>query len=314
LQHRVINAREIAAARGLVFLRAQSERVHIDTAVRGAGVVLVGLHHVEVGALTLREAVLAVKLELRRDARVLTPAVHVEGGLRKHEGASVGHQRGRVVSTLGKGGKGGARGSPVTRSGSDRGGAARSGGRNGVSTRQVKETRRGDERVSTSGGRLGAERVDRVGERINRVRVVEGLSTQGVEEDSVGRQRGAVVDVGVGLHNPDQLLAGVVEVQLDLVARASDRLIAGKLHLLEEVLMGVLSHLAALVSVEEHIVDVQRCRHQGLLVGEGRRHGGAGDTRQGGDSPEALAHRADIEVDLNFVVLYTTLYPSFRNI
>jgi hypothetical protein len=49
-----------------------------------------GSHHVEVGTLTLREAVLAVELELGRDARVLTPAVHVKRRLGKHERAGVG--------------------------------------------------------------------------------------------------------------------------------------------------------------------------------------------------------------------------------
>ena len=156
--------------------------------------------------------------------------------------------------------------------------------------------------------------MDRVGESVDGVRVVEGLSTKSVEEDGAGRQRGAVVNVGIRLDNPDQLLAWVVEVELNLVAGAAHTLIAGKLHLLKEVLVRVLSHLAALVSVEEDIVDVEGGRNKGLLVGDGGRDGGSVGLREGRDGPEALADGADIKVDLDLVVLYTTLYPSFRNI
>ena len=93
LKGRVVNAREIAGARRLVFFRAESERVEIDAGVGGAGVVLEWLNEVEVGALTLREAVLSVKLELSGDNRVLSPAVHVEGGFGENEGARVGYKR-----------------------------------------------------------------------------------------------------------------------------------------------------------------------------------------------------------------------------
>ena len=62
LESGVVDAAEVARARRLVLLRAESERVHVDTSVGVAGVVLVGLHQIEVGTLTLREAVLAVEL------------------------------------------------------------------------------------------------------------------------------------------------------------------------------------------------------------------------------------------------------------
>ena len=304
LEHCIVNAREVATAGWLVFLRAQSKGVHVDTSIGGAGVVLVGLHHVEVGTLTLREAVLAVELELGSDARVLTPAVHIEGGLREHEGAGVRDEGAQVVTTLGEGAQHTTSRGPVT--------TGSGGARRGVhATSQIEEARGVNHRRLRS---LGAERVDRVGESVNRISVVERLGTQGVEEDGAGGQGRAVVDVGIRLHDPDELLAGVVEVELNLVAGAADRLIAGKLHLLEEVLVGVLGHLAALVSVQEHVVDVQGRRHEGLLVGEGRRHGGAVGLGEGGDRPQALTDGANVEVDLNFVVLYTTLYPSFRNI
>ena len=72
---------------------AKGEGIHVDTAIGGASVVLEGLDNVEVGSLTLREAVLAVKLELSGDDGVLTPAVHIEGSLREDEGAGIGHVR-----------------------------------------------------------------------------------------------------------------------------------------------------------------------------------------------------------------------------
>lgn len=58
----VVNARHIACARRLVLLRAKRERVNVNAGVRRARVVLPRLNLVKVSALTLREAVLSVKL------------------------------------------------------------------------------------------------------------------------------------------------------------------------------------------------------------------------------------------------------------
>ena len=87
LKGSVVDTREVARARWLVLLRAKCEGVHVNASVRVAGVVLVRLHKVEVGTLTLREAVLAVKLKLSSHDRVLTPAVHVESGLSERTNA-----------------------------------------------------------------------------------------------------------------------------------------------------------------------------------------------------------------------------------
>jgi hypothetical protein len=89
LEGSVVDAGHVAGAGRLVLFRAESEGVYVDTGVRSAAVVLEGLYLVEVGAFTLREAVLAVKLELSGNNRVLTPAVHVEGGLSHNEGSSI---------------------------------------------------------------------------------------------------------------------------------------------------------------------------------------------------------------------------------
>jgi len=92
LEDSVINAREVAAAAGLVLFRAKGKGVYVDTSVGGTGVVLEGLDYVKVAALTLREAVLAVELELGSDDGVLTPAVHVKSSLREDEGAGIGYK------------------------------------------------------------------------------------------------------------------------------------------------------------------------------------------------------------------------------
>ena len=51
LKGRVVNAREIAGARRLVFFRAEGERVEIDAGGWGTGVVLERLDEVEVGTI-----------------------------------------------------------------------------------------------------------------------------------------------------------------------------------------------------------------------------------------------------------------------
>jgi hypothetical protein len=85
LKSGVINSGEIATSGRLVFLRAKSEGVDVDTSVGVAGVVLVRLDKVEVCTFTLGEAILTIKLELTSDNRVLTPAMHVDGCLGKNE-------------------------------------------------------------------------------------------------------------------------------------------------------------------------------------------------------------------------------------
>jgi hypothetical protein len=62
-------------------------------------VVLVRLDKVEVSAFTLRETILAVKLELSGDNGVLTPAVKVKRSLREDE--STGIRNTRVLEGIG---------------------------------------------------------------------------------------------------------------------------------------------------------------------------------------------------------------------
>ena len=289
MEDSVINAREVARSTRLVFLRAKGERVHVDTCVGGTGVVLEGLDYVEVAALTLRETVLAVELELGSYDGVLTPAVHVESGLGEDEGAGI-----RDKGTLGVG----------TITEGDRAPLGRGWGktRSLKSTGHLEETRGVDETSLTINRGRAAESVDGVGEGIDGIGVVEGLGTECAVKDTGSIEGRAVVNVGIRLDNPDEFLARVVEVKLDLVGRRAYGFITSELDLLEEVLVGVLGHLAALISVEENVVNIEGGSNKGLLVGS--RDGlGSGCAREGGYSPEALTDGANVEVDLDLVVL-----------
>ena len=64
---RVIDTRHVASTRRLVFLGLEREGVHVDTNGGDVGVVLVGLHQVEVFAFTFRETIVAVELDLTSD-------------------------------------------------------------------------------------------------------------------------------------------------------------------------------------------------------------------------------------------------------
>jgi hypothetical protein len=59
-----VDAGEVAGAGGLVLLGLETERVHVDADLGHVLVVLVGLHQVEVQALTLGKPVVAVQLKL----------------------------------------------------------------------------------------------------------------------------------------------------------------------------------------------------------------------------------------------------------
>ena len=259
LEGSIVDSGEVACAAGLVLLRLQSERIHVDASIGGTSVVLEGLNNVEVRTLSLRDAVLAVKLELSGDDGVLTPAVHVEGSLGEDECASV-RDEGSVVATTGS-------------SIEDRvipAGSIALGSRDDSvnSSGHLEDTAR-DEGVGARGLSLTTEDGDRGRESIDGIGVVEGLGSKNLVQGRSTLQGIAVVNVGIGLNNPDELLAGVVEVELDLVGRRSNRLVAGVLELLNEVLVGVLGELSALVSIQEDEVNVDRGGNKGLLVGSG---------------------------------------------
>jgi hypothetical protein len=295
----VINTREVARAGRLVLLGSQRERIQVDTGIRGASVVLPRLNEVEVGSFALGEAVLAVKLELGSDDWVLTPAVHVERSLGEDESAGIRDTRKTASAEVGqvilrRRNINIARVPPsVSSTNRDIGG-----------TSVVEEAGGADVRSGGSGNTVvGAESHNGVGEGIDGVGVVEGLSTEEAVKNGVGFEGRAVVNVLVGLDNPDKLLHGVVEVELDLVGGGTDGLITGELELLDEVLVGVLGHTPALVGVQEDVVDVEGGGNEGLVVSGSDLHGGTGGAVQGGHSPQALLDGADVKVDLDLVVL-----------
>jgi hypothetical protein len=334
-----------------VFLRAKSKRVHVDTLIRISGVGLVGLDPGEVRSFTLREAVLAVQLELSSDNGVLAPAVHVQRGLSQNEGASIRDSGvihvsvGSQVLELSKDGSRETRNSGANRDGGSAHvdlivGVGRSVPVSSEARRNIKlihgtsileETTGINIRAGVSSKSLRtSESMDSVGEGINGISVVEGLSTENLEQESIADQRRAVVNVLIGLDDPDEFLDRVVEVELDLVGRRTNGLVSSELELSDQILVGVLGESAALISVEENIVNIERSSNQRLVVSNSSRDGAARSilvglvgsssrvqrtvvgsstavAGEGGDGPQALVNRTDIKVDLNFVILHITI-------
>ena len=94
----------------------------------------------------------------------------------------------------------------------------------------------------------------------------------------------------------------MVEVELNLVGGGTDGLITSELELFDEVLVGVLGHAPALVGVQEHVVDVEGGSNQGLVVSGIELLVAAGGSN-GTDSPQALVNGANVQVNLDLVVL-----------
>jgi hypothetical protein len=67
--------------------------------------------------------------------------------------------------------------------------------------------------------------------------------------------------------------------------------------------MRVLGHLAALISVKEDVVNIERRGNKGLLVGNRAGLGSGSSSIKSVNSPETLTDRAKVKVNLDFVVL-----------
>ena len=180
LKSSIVNTREVARAGRLVLLGAKSEGIQVDTGIGGAGVVLPRLNEVEVGTLALREAVLAVELQLGSDNGVLTPAVHVKSSLSQNEGAGI-RKSGLLAGSNTEVGTGISSGS-----GPEVSGAAAGSGGDVISAGLGKETAGIDDTVSTHDRVRAAEGVDGVGKGINCVGVVEGLGAEQLVEQTGG--------------------------------------------------------------------------------------------------------------------------------
>jgi hypothetical protein len=296
LKNSVVNTREVARSRWLVLFGSQGEGVDVDTSIRVASVVLERLDNIKVRSFTFRETILSVELQLGSNNRVLSPTVHVKSSLGKNKGTSIRDRRSRHSG-------GCERSHVVTRSTSGRGPVHTSTQGAGVnSTSHLEKSRSVDEGTRSSSLGLSPEDMDSRRKSINGISVVEGLGTKGLEKNRGSIKRRAVVDVSIRLNNPDKFLARVVEVELNLIGGRSNRLVSGELELLNEVLMRVLGHLAALICIKEDIVDVQRGSNKRLLVGS-RNRLGSGRSSQRLDSPQALTNRTEVNVDLDLVVL-----------
>ena len=91
--------------------------------------------------------------------------------------------------------------------------------------------------------------------------------------------------------------------------------------------MRVLGHTTTLIRIKEHVVNVEGCSYEGLVVsnrgGDGASGGSLASLRhntravvnhigvaaEGRNGPQALVNGADIKVNLHFVVLYEPLIP-----
>ena len=114
--------------------------------------------------------------------------------------------------------------------------------------------------------------------------------------------RVVAADIRVALDNPHELLARVVEVQLELVGGARDGLTARELEGLDQVLVGDLGELAALVRVEVDVVHVERGGRQvGGVDAVADRVEVARDLRR--DLVAQVAEVVELQVDAHLVVL-----------
>jgi hypothetical protein len=181
----------------------------------------------EVRSFTLREAVLAVKLELSGDDRVLSPTMHVQRGLREDEGTGIRDTR-VIKVTLSV--------NSISRNcdTSKIGLIVRIGRTMPVSSETsisdsrliVKSTSVLEKTISinVSTGVTGSrsrtsKSMDSVRKSIDGISVVERLSTKYLEKKSIASQGRAVINVLIRLNNPDEFLNRVIEVKLDLVRR-----------------------------------------------------------------------------------------------
>ncbi len=262
LQRRLVDTREVARTARLVLLGLQGKRVHVDARRRRARVVLVRLHHAEVATLTLREAVLSVELQLANLHRVLARAAHtgLEHHLREEVVRRVLEERRLVVDVAravqpGRTRQRGTVGNTQTRE---------------VGTRGTIRRRRHHGTRGATAQRTAGEHVHDHALRREVVGVVERLATVDLADEGRLVARVRAVDERVALAHPHELLHRVVKVELDLVARARDRLGTRELQLLDEVLVRLLGKAAALLRVQVDIVNVQR-RGSERLHRRGRR-------------------------------------------
>jgi len=127
------------------------------------------------------------------------------------------------------------------------------------------------------------------------VRVVEWLlALPGVDDVVIARHERITLD------DPDELLARVVEVELELVGRRRNRLTARELENINEVLVRDLGELAALIRVKVDVVDVERGSGKTALANTVADGVGVRRVRV---VPADVIERVELEIDADLVVL-----------
>jgi len=161
----------------------------------------------------------------------------------------------------------------------------------------VELEQRGDDRVLAGHALDASDGVTRLQNRaVPPVRVVERLlSLPRVDDRVIAR------DVRVALDDPHELLAGVVEVELQLVGRRGDRLATSELEDIDQVLVRDLGKLAALIRVEVDVIDIERRGRQAALANAVAN--GVGVRRAVRVVPAQVVQGLELEVDAHLVVL-----------
>jgi hypothetical protein len=127
------------------------------------------------------------------------------------------------------------------------------------------------------------------------VREVEGLLTlPGVDDVIITRHE------RIALDNPDELLARVVEVELQLVRRGGDGLTASELENINEVLVGDLGELTTLISIQVDVVHIQGGRSKTALANTVADGVGVRRVRV---VPAKVIEGVELKVDTHLVVL-----------
>jgi hypothetical protein len=101
---------------------------------------------------------------------------------------------------------------------------------------------------------------------------------------------------GVTLDNPEEFLYRVVEVELDLVGGRGDGFRTCVLHLLDEVLVALLSKTTTLLRIEVYVVNIERGSGEGLRSSSRR-------CSCGGLIVLRVLPCLEVNVDAHFVVL-----------
>lgn len=153
-----------------------------------------------------------------------------------------------------------------------------------------------DDRVLAGHTLNAGDGVTRLQDRaIPPVREVERLlALPGVDDVIITRHE------RIALYNPDELLARVVEVQLQLVSRRRDGLATSELENIDQILVGDLGKLAALISVEVDVVDIQRRSGKTALTDAVA--DGVG-VRRVGVVPAEVVQGVELQIDTHLVVL-----------